>query len=142
MTKNLSFITSLVLLLPIIFLSGCKTTTRSKIPVQFQVNDETLSTEVLALVKCQNIKVSGSETKVNGKHTGSEVLIEIMNPVNLPADQTSQDDLTIKIARVLKPALKQSNLFDTFKVLFVFQSTSGGTTSTRYTGHIWKSNEI
>jgi hypothetical protein len=142
MTRKLTLLTSLIILLPVVFLSGCKTTTRSKIPVQLQVDDETLSTDLLALIKCQNVNVSGSETKVNGKHTDSEVLIEIVNPVNLPADQKSQDDLTIKIARLFKPALKQSNLFDTFKVLFVFQSTSGGTTSTRYTGHIWKSNEI
>jgi hypothetical protein len=123
-------------------LLGCKITTHSKIPVQFETNGETLSQQVLALIKCEHINVSGSEIRVNGKHTDSEVEIEIVNPSNLPSDQTSQDDLTLKIARLFKPVLKHSDLFDTFKVLFVFQSENGGTTSTRYTGHIWRSKEI
>jgi hypothetical protein len=141
MKKNLLPLISLIILLSI-FSPACKTTVRSKIPVELMVNDSTLSAELLALIDCEHINVSGSETKVNGKHSDSELLIEIVNPVNLPKDQTAQNDLTAKIARLFKPALKRSQLFDTFKVLFVFQSTNGGTTTTRYTGHIWKVDEI
>jgi hypothetical protein len=124
------------------FLFGCTYTSHTQIPVELLANDDSMGSRILTLVKCEHISTNGIETKVNGKHSDNQLLIEIMNPINLPNSQDSLDMLTLKIAQLIKPNLKNEDLFDTFKIMFVSKSTDGMTTTTKSTGHIWKKSEI
>ena len=123
-------------------LFGCTYTSHTGIPVELSGNSDSVANQILALVKCEHLNVNGIETKINGKHSDNQLLIEIMNPINLPNSQNSQDTLTLKIAKLLKTNLKDEDLFDTFKVMFVTKSTDGMTSTTNSTGHIWKKTEI
>jgi len=135
-SKNKSF-----LLVSLIFLLGsCTvTTTRTKDPVFNDINQ--VEQELRGLITAENINLNGKEITSN-KKTTSELEVSITNGKNIPAGDDERKALGKSIATTIKNNLKDSREFDTYKVLFVTKTESGGLTKRNWVGNIFSSTEL
>jgi len=116
------------------------TTTKRKEPV-FSRDTKSLFYDITGVIRVPEINIVGKETNTNGT-TFSELTISLLNPNQLPTDNTELNQIALEIATIVKQALKNSDSFNSYKVLFVHRKIDGVVTKTTSVGRIYKYEEI
>ena len=138
LSRSFSFF--IVAMISVLALSCTFTSTKPKEPT-FTVDLDSIAADIRQLIITERVNVFGVETTKN-KKISSELTARLMNPINLPNDQEKRNEICKQVAQLLKSRLKYPAGYDTYKVLFVYEKTSGGVTQTNYTGHVYKSTEL
>jgi hypothetical protein len=125
----------------VLFAISCTfTTTRMKSP-EFKIDLKAIANNLVTLVDFKHVNFSGRESK-SGKQVNSELEIDIINAVNIPADETKLQQLEKAIASQIKQELKDPQEYNTYKVLFVTQQTEGKRTTGTYKGSVFQSKDL
>jgi hypothetical protein len=122
-------------------LPGCTfTTTVIKQPV-FSISTDSVGIQLNRLVRCENFNLNGAEITTNGK---KETILEIdvINGNNIPDEEEAMNALGKQIALQVKEDMADKNAYNSYKVLFVTQTTHGITTKSIERGRIFKNEEL
>ena len=112
----------------IIFTSCHFTTTTTNTPT-FSSGADSMSRTLNKLIVCQNINVTGKVSKTDGQ-VSAEIDIEVLNASNLSSNAEDLRTLGNQIAVTVKKYLASPKDYNTFKVIFVAQKTSGSVSVT------------
>jgi hypothetical protein len=88
-----------------------------------------------------NFNFNGKEVTTNKKAT-SELEISVTNCESVPKEDEKMVALAKIIAKEIKQSLKDSNEYDTYKVLFVTKTESGSVTKRNWVGQLFNSSEL
>jgi len=129
-----------ICLIGFLIFCGCTyTTTRPKDPV-FSVDLLVIRQNIDSLIIFEQLNIGGREIKTNGQLT-EELIVEIINPVNEPADENEFKKLTKRIAKITKGALKDPASINIYKIFFV-KRKSGEIYIPSHHGTIFKAEEL
>jgi hypothetical protein len=115
-------------------------TTKSIDPV-FTMSLDSISRDINTIIFTPEANINGKQISSNG-NTRTELIINLINPNDLPSDTSEQNTLGQNIATLLKHALKDPNSFTDYKVLFTRKVIDGSTTKSNYTGYSYKSSAL
>jgi hypothetical protein len=139
MNKSLLFLTLLVSAIAV--LTACTTTIRRPKDPIFTKSTDSMKVELGTLFSCENLRVGGGEITTNGA-TSSELEIDVINGTRFPEAGDQQNALAKAIASYIKRALKDNTEYDTYKVLFVTETTQSGASVRKWKGQVFKSKEL
>jgi hypothetical protein len=135
-----NFRNSLVLTFLLLALSCTFTSIKPNTP-DFITDQKTIATDIKRLIDPQEISLSGSDLKTQGQST-SELAITLINAENPPKVQDQFSHLAKEIAQLLKRSLKNENQYDRYKIIFLFEKTSGIVTKSKSAEFYFKSSEL
>jgi len=135
---KLSFLNRICLIGFLIFCGCTYTSTRAKDPV-FSVDLLIVKQKIDSLIRSERVNIGGQEIKTNGK-LAEELIVEIINPVNDPADEKEFKRLTKEIAKIAKGALKDPTSFNIYKIFFAKRKK--GDDIKNYHGSVFKLEEL
>lgn len=137
---ELPFLNRICLIVFLISFSCTLTTTKPKDPV-FSVDLLVIKQNIDSLIKFERVNFGGREIKKNGQLT-TELVVEIINPVNEPTDKSDFKKLTRQIAKITKEALKAPDYFDIYKILFIKRKSGDIINRNDSHGSIFKNDEL
>jgi hypothetical protein len=138
LTKMLRKPAACLLLFPFF---ACHTTlTKVKTP-EFTLPLDSLLLEMNEIVVCEHVNMDGREVMANGK-VNTELEIDIINGKNINLDNGPMKNLAHKIAFEIKEALKNTNEYENYTVLFVKVESSAEVTTRTWKGQKFKSSEL
>jgi len=120
------------------FFVACSFTANKNIEPAFAQSIDSILRDLNSVIFTPQTSIRGHEVNSNGK-IATELTISLFNPIALPNDTNEQNKIGECIASMLKLALKDSNSFTDYKVLFVNKVVDGTTTRSDYTGYSYKS---
>ena len=139
--KFRKFKSSLFCVCILLSLIACQfTTTNFKNPT-FSRDEKSLSKDINDVISTQAINVSGEGITTNGK-TKSVLTIELINPKNIPSDTADRSTMLMRVASIIKYALKDTSEFMYYNVYFVNRTTKDHVTNTSSMGDSFNSEEI
>lgn len=121
--------------------TSCTFTTTSKKNPVFIKDLSTIQTEFKQVVRCETINLNGKETKSNNK-SSSVLEIRIINGDDIPANDLQIKELAKKIGSFFKGSLKDVNEYNSYRILFVTQTTGNGASKSEYIGHEFNSKDL
>jgi hypothetical protein len=133
--------TIFAIIIIIFSLNSCTTTTTRIKAAALTISNDSMARDVNSLILNQEVNIHGVENTTDGK-TNTELTISIINPQNLPADTSEQNQICEQVASLFKHALKDRAAYDVLKVLLVHRVTDGSVTKSFHYGRSFKSGEL
>ncbi len=96
---------------------------------QFNIPADSINRRIQAIVSCENLMVSGSETKTDGK-LSSRFTISILNGKRLPEEIAGMELIGKKIAAEMKKSIQNDSAYEVIRVQFVHEEKKGIVTNT------------
>ena len=129
----------LILFFSVTYLTAC-TSTQTYMP-ELNTNQKVIADSINSRYGFENIEMTGKKMSGSGgNHTS--VTVKFINGKNIPTDEATQTTIAKELAQLIKKALKNPNEFESYTILFVTKTVDGASTSEKYTGHEFKSDEI
>ncbi len=131
----------LAIFLIIFSIYSCTTTSTRIKAAALTISNDSMARDVNSLILNQEVNIHGVENTTDGK-TNTELTISIINPQNLPADTSEQNQICEQVASLFKHALKDRSAYDVLKVMLVRRVSDGTVTKSVHYGRSFKSEEL
>ena len=137
--KSISIRPIIFLVVILLFASCNLTSTKTKSPSFIDINKA--QKELANLIASENFNLNGKEVTQNKKAT-SELEVSIINGQKIPTNESERKALGKLIAKTIKNNLKDRNAYDSYSVLFVTKTETGGVTKHDWVGNAFSSSEL
>jgi len=124
-----------------ILLYSCTYTSTSTNTNKVATETSALSQKIKTMVDYQDISYQTEKKNTNGVKT-SAMVVNIINAKNIPETDDSLKLLGKKIATELKLAAKNSNEYNTYRVVFISKEQNGIITKTMNAGYTFKNGDL
>ena|SRR5450432_2147645 len=107
----------------------------------FKIESKLIQPNLEKIISFEHVTLTGTETNSNGK-ISSKLVIQTINGINIPSDDSEMKQLGKSIATQFKQELKDPNEYNSYHILFIRKVTTGVVSSDKSTELIYNSVEL